>query len=127
MNTNNTIGMPCDDMSREELVAVVQNLLRSNTRLRDERMSLIVSKRGLKICYDNLSEQYKELEEENVKLRKQVENLTHEYDCLMNENIKLRELPDCAKCARGLESYIDSIVDPLKAENAKLRELIYER
>jgi len=41
---------------------------------------------------------------------------------LEDENEKLRELTDCAECARGLGSYVDSIADQLKAENAKLRE-----
>lgn len=30
----------------------------------------------------------------------------------------------CAECARGLGAYADSLCDPLKAENAKLRELV---
>lgn len=29
----------------------------------------------------------------------------------------------CAECARGLGAYADSLCDPLKAENAKLREM----
>lgn len=30
----------------------------------------------------------------------------------------------CAECAKGLGAYADSLCDPLKAENAKLRELV---
>ena len=30
----------------------------------------------------------------------------------------------CAECAKGLGAYADSLCDPLKAENAKLKELV---
>ena len=30
----------------------------------------------------------------------------------------------CAECARGMGAYADRLCDPLKAENAKLRELV---
>lgn len=30
----------------------------------------------------------------------------------------------CKECAEGLGAYVDSFCDPLKAENAKLRELV---
>ena len=32
----------------------------------------------------------------------------------------------CAECAKGLGAYADSLCDPLKAENAKLRERVDE-
>lgn len=32
----------------------------------------------------------------------------------------------CKECAKGLGAYVDSMLDPLKVENAKLRELVAE-
>lgn len=45
------------------------NLREENAKLRDKNTLLAVAKRGIRALYDDLSEQYKELEVENAKLR----------------------------------------------------------
>ena len=55
--------------------------------------------------YDDMSTLYNELKADDAKLRA----------CLGD---------GCANCAVGMRRYADSICDQIKAENAKLRELV---
>ena len=68
-----------------------------------------------------------------ITLREDINGFADEVKALEAENAKLRMcLGDgCADCAVGMGEYADSLCDPLKAENANLKERIsqleYER